>query len=58
MHQRMVRSFDHLCPLNAGTLRRDKQPCFCVADFACDGVHYDIEENPTITTADAFRLLC
>lgn len=57
MHQRMVRSFDH-CPLNAGMLRRDKQPCFCVADFACDGVHYDIEENPTITTADTFRLLC
>ncbi|MFP4476389.1 MAG: metallophosphoesterase family protein [Desulfatibacillaceae bacterium] len=32
-HRRMVRHFDGLCVINAGTLSRDEQPCCLLADF-------------------------
>ncbi len=33
-HRRMVRRFDHLTVLNAGTLHRPHDPCVMVVDFA------------------------
>ena len=43
-HNRMVRSFDHLTIINAGTLYHDHHPCFLIADFEEGFVHfYDID---------------
>ncbi len=55
-HQRMVRTFDHLTIINAGTLRHDKQPCFCIADFAAGAVQfYDIDtDSLAIREAETF----
>lgn len=39
-HERLVRSFDDLTIINAGTLYRKHNPCFCVADFAAGTVQY------------------
>jgi predicted phosphodiesterase len=39
-HDRMVRNFDGLTIINAGTLRRDKSPCFATADFAAGIVQF------------------
>jgi predicted phosphodiesterase len=39
-HDRMVRRFDGLTIINAGTLRRDKSPCFATADFAAGIVQF------------------
>ena len=57
-HQRMVRTFDHLTIINAGTLRGDKQPCFLTADFEAGTVrYYDVSaDDLTITEADTFSL--
>ncbi len=42
-HQRMVRAFDHLTLVNAGTLRRDCAPGFLLADFTARVLHtYDL----------------
>jgi predicted phosphodiesterase len=33
-HRRMVRRFEHVAVLNAGTLRRADSPCVMIVDFA------------------------
>jgi predicted phosphodiesterase len=53
-HQRMVRTFDHLTIINAGTLRADHQPCFLTADFATKMVQvYEIGSALDIMEGDA-----
>ena len=37
-HARMLRQFDHLTLINAGTLRRERSPGFLLADFAAGKV--------------------
>ncbi len=39
-HQRLVRSFDELTIINAGTLYRKHRPCVCVADFGAGAVQF------------------
>jgi predicted phosphodiesterase len=39
-HERLVRSFEDLTIINAGTLFRKHNPCFCIADFAAATVQY------------------
>jgi predicted phosphodiesterase len=42
-HNRMVRDFDHMTIINAGTLYHDHNPCFLIADFEKGFVQfYDI----------------
>jgi predicted phosphodiesterase len=52
-HERMLRKFDHLTILNAGTLRRDFSPAFLVVDFAAAVVQvYEITPE-TLTICPA-----
>lgn len=44
-HARMLRQFDHLTLLNAGTLRRERSPGFLVADFAAETVQTYLFDN-------------
>ena len=45
-HQRLVRSFEDLTIINAGTLYRKHRPCVCVADFVVGQVQfYDLMAN-------------
>jgi predicted phosphodiesterase len=56
-HQRMVRSFDHLTIINAGTLFREHQPCFIVADFGSKFVqYYDLQMDGQISESDRWML--
>jgi predicted phosphodiesterase len=58
-HHRMVRTFDHLTIINAGTLRADHQPCFLTADFAVKMVQvYEIGSALDITESDAITFAC
>lgn len=42
-HRRMVRRFDHLTVLNAGTLHRPHEPCVLIVDFAAlEATFYDL----------------
>ncbi|MBC8140628.1 MAG: metallophosphoesterase family protein [Armatimonadetes bacterium] len=53
-HARMVRQFDHLTIINAGTLRRDRSPGFLLADFAAGAVQaYLFDEAGAIVPGDA-----
>lgn len=56
-HQRMVRSFDHLTIINAGTLYREHQPCFLLADFETGFVQfYDFRSNTKVVKGEFFPL--
>lgn len=57
-HQRMVRQFDHLTILNAGTLRHDKHPGFMVIDFAAGTAElFDLVVHPqTVSIAGKVAL--
>jgi predicted phosphodiesterase len=39
-HRRMVRTFDNLTLINAGTIYRKHDPCFCIVDFETGYVQY------------------
>ena len=39
-HHRMVRRFEQLTIINAGTLHHEHQPCFLIADFEAGSVQY------------------
>ncbi|MDX2033052.1 MAG: metallophosphoesterase family protein [Blastocatellia bacterium] len=39
-HYRMVRTFDNLTVINAGTLYRKHNPCFCIIDFEAGAVQF------------------
>ncbi len=39
-HRRLVRTFDNLTLINAGTIYREHDPCFCIIDFEAGHVQY------------------
>lgn len=56
-HYRMVRSFDHLTIINAGTLYHEHQPCFLIADFEAGIVQYfDLDRNGTVTEGEIMKM--
>ncbi|MBC8137661.1 MAG: metallophosphoesterase family protein [Fibrella sp.] len=56
-HARMVRAFDHLTLLNPGTLRRDKNSGFLLADFAAGSVtFYNFEDAGAISPGETIPL--
>jgi predicted phosphodiesterase len=56
-HHRMVRRFENVTIINAGTLISRQFPCFLIADFQEKFVQfYDIKDGQAITT-DKFPLL-
>jgi putative phosphoesterase len=56
-HQRMVRSFNHLTIINAGTLYREHRPCFLLADFEAQFVQFfDLPNNSKSIKGDLFQL--
>lgn len=57
-HHRMVRRFESLTIINAGTLRRDHSPCFAAIDFDRSQVRYwDILDQQTAVPADEFQFV-
>lgn len=50
-HRRMVRRIDNVTFINAGTLRRFNDPCFCVIDFAAGDVQFFDFRNDDIFAA-------
>jgi predicted phosphodiesterase len=56
-HRRMVRSFDHLTIINAGTLYRQHEPCFLLADFEAGFVQfYDFKSHTAVSKGELFQL--
>ena len=56
-HNRMVRSFDQLTIINAGTLYHDHHPCFLIADFENGFVHfYDIDREGRVMNGKIVQL--
>lgn len=56
-HQRMVRRFGAVTVLNAGTLKRRNDPCFCVLDLAANQADfYDISNHEAPLFVDAFEI--
>lgn len=56
-HQRMVRTFDGLTLINAGTLHRDHNPCFALIDLARAEVSFhDIHDDLIFEPPQVFRL--
>lgn len=56
-HQRMVRTFQELTFINAGTLHRDHNPCFAVVDLARGEVSfYDIHDDWIFEPPQVHRL--
>lgn len=56
-HHRLVRSFGELTIINAGTLYRKHNPCFCIADFEQLTVQYfNVDAEGRIETAEQFPL--
>ena len=57
-HRRMVRRFDHLTVLNAGTLYRAHDPCLMMVDFeALEASFYDLDGDraPALATRNTLR---
>ncbi len=56
-HHRMVRRFGSMTVVNAGTLKRDNEPCFGILDFAANQAEfYDIADPDAVLFVDAFAL--
>lgn len=56
-HHRLVKSFGEMTIINAGTLYRKHNPCFCVADFENGFVqYYNVDADGQIETAEQFPL--
>ena len=56
-HVRMVRKLGLFTFLNPGTLRREQEPGFMIADFARGVVeHWDVTRGGDVTLADAIEL--
>ncbi|MEO6725161.1 MAG: metallophosphoesterase family protein [Blastocatellia bacterium] len=56
-HHRSVRSFGEMTIINAGTLYRKHNPCFCIADFENSAVqYYNVDGEGRIETAEQFPL--
>lgn len=56
-HHRLVRSFNELTIINAGTLFHQHYPCFAVVDFG-EGIvqYYDLGEGRQISEGELYRL--
>jgi len=56
-HHRLVRSFGEMTIINAGTLYRKHNPCFCLADFENSTVQYfDVDGDGSIEIAEQFPI--
>ena len=56
-HRRMVRSFTGLTVINAGTLKREHNPCFATVDFDEKLVQfYDINQDAVISPGENYKL--
>ncbi|MFW6050390.1 MAG: metallophosphoesterase family protein [Myxococcota bacterium] len=56
-HRRMVRRFQGLVAINAGTLLRHHEPCVAIADFDAREVRFfDIVEGARVTPAETMAL--
>jgi putative phosphoesterase len=56
-HQRMVRKFDHLTIINAGTLFHKHKPGFLIADFEDRSVqYYDLNHKGQVSKAEIINL--
>jgi len=56
-HQRMVRTFGDVTVINAGTLSRQHEPCFLLADFGTGVVQfYDFHNNWDFVKGPAIQL--
>ncbi len=56
-HARMVRTFDHMTVINAGTLYRKHDPCFCLVDFEAAFVQfYTVGFDERVATAERYHL--
>jgi predicted phosphodiesterase len=56
-HRRMVRRFVDLTIINAGTLYRKCEPCFCIADFEAGFVQYfNVDGSGKIEEDGRFQL--
>jgi putative phosphoesterase len=52
-HQRMVRSFDGLTIINAGTICKDENPGFCIVDFeTATAQYYNIDPKGNVEESD------
>lgn len=55
-HHRMVRAFDSLTIINAGTLRIEHEPCFLTVDFGQGAVQfYDLQPDLAIVQGQAYN---
>lgn len=56
-HQRMVRQFEHLVVINAGTLYHAHAPCVAIADFRAKQVQfYDFREFHLVQSGETIRI--
>ncbi len=56
-HHRLVRSFDDLTIINAGTLFHEHYPCFVIVDFKCgEAQYYDITQDGRVSEGELYRL--
>lgn len=56
-HRRLVRSFGEMTIINAGTLYRKHDPCFCIADFEQSFAQYfNVDAEGRIEPAEQFPL--
>ncbi len=56
-HRRMVRKFENLTIINAGTLSTKHEPCIAIANFRTGFVQfYDFQENSLVSSGDLVRL--
>lgn len=56
-HHRLVKTFEGMTIINAGTLYRRDNPCFCIADFEQLSVQYfNVDAEGHIETAEQFPL--
>lgn len=56
-HHRLVRSFDELTIINAGTLFHEHYPCFVIVDFGRgEAQYYDLGKGGQISEGELYRL--
>lgn len=56
-HRRMVRKFENLTIINAGTLSAKHEPCIAIANFRTGFVQfYDFQKNSLVSSGDPIRL--
>jgi len=57
-HRRMVRRFESVTIVNAGTLARHREPCFCLVDLDARNVtFFDFDANGKMVARDPLPLI-